>query len=167
MYYVSTRGQAPKLGFEDVLLAGLACDGGLYVPDAWPAFSTEEIAALAGLSYVDAAAHIIQPFVGDDVGADELAEILTDAYAAFSHPAVAPLIQIAPDRWILELFHGPTAAFKDVGARFLAACFERTHAEASRPLTVLVATSGDTGGAVAAVAPPQTTSAKLLLGLGF
>lgn len=147
MQYVSTRGQAPKLGFEDVLLAGLACDGGLYVPDAWPAFSAEEIAELAGLPYVDAAACVMQPFVNDDVSSDELAEILTDAYSAFSHPAVAPLIQIAPDQWILELFHGPTLAFKDFAMQVLARLMDRALRRRSKRVTIVGATSGDTGGA--------------------
>ncbi|MDH3580018.1 MAG: threonine synthase [Hyphomicrobiales bacterium] len=147
MHYVSTRGQAPKLGFEDVLLAGLACDGGLYVPDAWPAFGADEIAELAGMPYVDAAAHVIRPFVGDDIGPDELTEILTDAYATFTHPAIAPLVQIAPEGWILELFHGPTLAFKDFAMQVLARLMDRALVRRSKRATIVGATSGDTGGA--------------------
>ncbi len=147
LHYVSTRGNAPSLSFEEVLLAGLARDGGLYVPGEWPSLGTDEIAALAGLPYADAAARIISPFVGEDIGADELLELLRDAYAGFSHPAVAPLVQIAPDQWLLELFHGPTLAFKDVALQVLARLMSRALVRRSRRVTIVGATSGDTGGA--------------------
>jgi threonine synthase len=145
--YVSTRGDAPSLSFEEVLLAGLARDGGLYVPEAWPTFTGDEIAALAGLPYAQAAAYVLRPFVGDDIGDDELLGLLRDAYATFSHTTVAPLVQIAPNGWLLELFHGPTLAFKDIALQLLARLMDRALARRSQRVTIVGATSGDTGGA--------------------
>lgn len=147
MRYVSTRGNAPALEFEDVLLAGLARDGGLYVPESWPQFTAPEIAGLAGLPYAEAAARVIAPFTGDDIGETELLAILQEAYAGFSHTAVAPLVQLAPGRWLLELFHGPTLAFKDVALQVLARLMDRALARRRQRVTVVGATSGDTGGA--------------------
>jgi threonine synthase len=145
--YVSTRGAAPELGFEDVLLAGLARDGGLYVPAQWPSLSPAEIAAFAGQPYVDVAHRVISPFVGSDIPDGDLHAILTDAYATFRHPAVAPLVQVGPGDFILELFHGPTLAFKDVAMQVLARLMDRALARRGRTVTVVGATSGDTGGA--------------------
>ncbi|MCC2112574.1 MAG: threonine synthase, partial [Hyphomicrobiales bacterium] len=111
MRYVSTRGEAPVLGFCDVLLAGLARDGGLYVPETWPQLAPEQIAGLAGRPYADVAYEIIHPFIGGEIPDVELRAMIEEAYAQFRHPAVTPLVQLAPNHWMLELFHGPTLAF--------------------------------------------------------
>src|SRR5262245_57563968 len=114
MRYVSTRGEAPVLGFSDALLAGLGRDGGLYVPDDWPSLSASEIRALRGLSYPDLAIRLLAPFLGGEVDTATFERIVREAYGTFRHPAVCPLVQVGPNRFILELFHGPTLAFKDV-----------------------------------------------------
>ena len=114
MRYISTRGQAPALDFEGVLLAGLAADGGLYVPESWPALSVDDLRALRGLDYVETAFRVTWPFVEGAIAADDYRRILAESYATFDHAAVTPLVQIGPDLWTLELFHGPTLAFKDV-----------------------------------------------------
>jgi threonine synthase len=145
--YVSTRGEAPVLGFEDVLLTGLARDGGLYVPEAWPRLSPAEIAAMSGCSYEDVALRVMRPFIGAEIPEPELAEIIREAYASFSHRAVAPLVQTGPGHWILELFHGPTLAFKDVAMQVLARLMDRTLSRRGQRATIVGATSGDTGGA--------------------
>ncbi len=147
MQYISTRGASPALGFEAVALAGLAPDGGLYVPDAWPQFSRDEIAALAGLDYVETAVRVCRPFVAGALTDDELRGILARAYAGFSHAAVTPLVQLDHRHWLLELFHGPTLAFKDVAMQALGQIFELFLARQGRRLTVIGATSGDTGSA--------------------
>ena len=147
MKYVSTRGQAPALGFEDVLLTGLARDGGLYVPDVWPHLSADQIAALSGQSYEDVALTVMRPFIGGEIPDDALAAIIADAYGTFSHRAIAPLVQIAPNGWILELFHGPTLAFKDVAMQVLARLMDRALTRRATTATIVAATSGDTGGA--------------------
>ena len=147
MRYVSTRGNAPVLDFEDVTLAGLARDGGLYVPEAWPRFTESEIAALRGLSYVETAVRVCAPFVGDALGEAELRELATQAYGSFTHAAVAPLTQLDERHWLLELFPGPTLAFKDVALQLLGLLFERFLSRRSEHLTVIGATSGDTGSA--------------------
>ena len=147
MRYVSTRGSAPALDFREVTLAGLAGDGGLYVPARWPRWTAEEIAALAGLSYAETAARVLAPFVGDAVPAPELLALCEQAYGRFAHAAVTPLVQLDHDQWLLELFHGPTLAFKDVALQLLGLLFERFLAGSDRPLTVIGATSGDTGSA--------------------
>ncbi|MET0269078.1 MAG: threonine synthase [Sphingomonas sp.] len=147
MQYISTRGAAPVLDFENVTLAGLAADGGLYLPEAWPAFSRDEIAALAGLSYVDTAVAVMAPFVGDALTRDELRELCAAAYGRFNHAAVTPLVQLDARNWLLELFHGPTLAFKDVALQLLGLLFERFLSNRDTHLTVVGATSGDTGSA--------------------
>ena len=147
MRYVSTRGAAPILDFEEVTLAGLASDGGLYVPERWPTFSREEIGTLAGLSYVDTAVAVMAPFVGDALTAEELRALATQAYGRFAHEAVTPLVQLDRQHWLLELFHGPTLAFKDVALQLLGLLFERFLAQRDTHLTVIGATSGDTGSA--------------------
>lgn len=147
MIYVSTRGQAPALGFSDVLLAGLARDGGLYVPAEWPHFSAEALAALAGRPYDEIAFTLIRPFVGGDIVDSALRAMCAEAYATFRHPAVVPLIQTGPNEFILELFHGPTLAFKDVAMQLLARMMDHVLAERGRRATIVGATSGDTGGA--------------------
>jgi len=147
MRYVSTRGSAPSLDFEGVTLAGLANDGGLYVPDTWPTLSREEIAALAGLSYVDTAVAIMAPFVGESLSRDELRSLCNAAYSRFAHEAVTPLVQLDQRNWLLELFHGPTLAFKDVALQLLGLLFERFLTQSDTHLTIVGATSGDTGSA--------------------
>jgi threonine synthase len=147
MRYVSTRGAAPALDFEEVTLAGLASDGGLYVPEAWPVFSREEIAALAGLDYVETAVRVLTPFVGDSIDQAGLRSLCRQAYGRFAHAAVTPLVQLDQRNWLLELFHGPTLAFKDVALQLLGLLFERFLAPRDVHLTVIGATSGDTGSA--------------------
>jgi threonine synthase len=145
--YVSTRGEAPALLFEDALLAGLARDGGLYLPEAWPKLEASEIAALAGLDYADAAYLIMRPYLAGDPSLADLESVLEEAYGSFHHPAVAPLRQIAPNGWILELFHGPTLAFKDLAMQVVARLMNRALLRRGARATVIGATSGDTGAA--------------------
>jgi threonine synthase len=147
MEYVSTRGSAPALDFEGATLAGLASDGGLYVPRVWPRFSEAEIAAMAGLPYAELAARIMQPFVGDCLTSERLRELTTQAYGRFAHAAVTPLKQLDEQHWLLELFHGPTLAFKDVALQLLGLLFEEFLGRGGDPLTIVGATSGDTGSA--------------------
>ena len=147
MEYVSTRGSAPTLDFEGATLAGLASDGGLYVPREWPRFAPEEIAAMAGLPYAELAARVMQPFVGDSLTPDRLRELTHEAYARFAHAAVTPLKQFDEQHWVLELFHGPTLAFKDVALQLLGLLFEEFLSRSDRNLTIVGATSGDTGSA--------------------
>jgi threonine synthase len=145
--FVSTRGEAPPLSFEGALLAALAEDGGLYMPEAWPQLAPKEIAALAGLDYADAAFRVMQPYLDGDPCLNDLAAVLEEAYASFHHPAVAPLRQIAPNAFILELFHGPTLAFKDLAMQVLARLMNRALLRKGAHATVIGATSGDTGAA--------------------
>ena len=147
MRYVSTRGQAPSVGFVDALLGGLAPDGGLYAPQAWPTVPAEEIAAYATRPYAEVAADILGRFAGEEIAADVLRNLCAQAYASFTHAAVAPLTQLAPGRFLLELFHGPTLAFKDVAMQILARLYDHALAARARTLTIVCATSGDTGGA--------------------
>ncbi len=147
MLYVSTRGQAPALDFEAVTLAGLAQDGGLYVPEAWPTFTRAQISALAGLSYVDTAVAVLTPFVGDALSTEDLRGLCQQAYGRFAHAAVTPLVQLDERQWVLELSHGPTLAFKDVALQLLGLLFERFLSKRDTHLTVVGATSGDTGSA--------------------
>src|SRR6185312_15344791 len=144
--HISTRGDAPAIGFTDAMLAGLARDGGLYVPQAWPALSREAIAGLAGRSYADAAEAIVGP-LASDVPRGALRKAIDTAYAAFRHPAVCPLAQIGDNLFVLELFHGPTLAFKDVAMRLLAGLMDAALAERGERVTIVGATSGDTGSA--------------------
>ena len=145
--YVSTRGTAPALGFEDVMLTGLARDGGLYVPESWPRLAPSDIEALAGLPYAEIAARVMEPFVGSDIPQNEFSELVEQAYATFSHEAVTPLIEMGPDQWLLELFHGPTLAFKDIAMQLLARLMDRALQRRKARATIVGATSGDTGGA--------------------
>ncbi len=147
MRYISTRGAAPILDFRGATLSGLANDGGLYLPEAWPTLSRDAIAALAGLTYAQTAVEVMLPFVGDTLTRAELAELCETAYTRFSHAAVTPLVQIDHNQWLLELFHGPTLAFKDVALQLLGLLFERFLTGSDRHLTVIGATSGDTGSA--------------------
>jgi threonine synthase len=147
MDYVSTRGGAPALDFEGVTLAGLASDGGLYLPREWPHFSAGEIAALAGLPYSELAARVMAPFVGDSIAPERLLELSREAYSRFAHAAVTPLVQLDERNWLLELFHGPTLAFKDVALQLLGLLFEEFLSRRDERLTIVGATSGDTGSA--------------------
>jgi threonine synthase len=145
--YVSTRGEAPALGFEDVLLAGLARDGGLYVPQAWPVLSRETIAGFAGKPFHEVALAVMEPLTGGAIPRADLARMTRDAYATFGHPAVTPLVQIGSNRWVLELFHGPTLAFKDVAMQLVSRLMDHVLEKRGARATVVCATSGDTGGA--------------------
>jgi threonine synthase len=147
MKYISTRGNASNLNFEGVTLAGLASDGGLYVPDHWPRFSSAQIADMRGLSYVDLAVRIMAPFTAGSLSEEELHGLCLAAYGRFSHGAVTPLVQLDSQHWLLELFHGPTLAFKDVALQLLGQLFERFLAGSEKALTIVGATSGDTGSA--------------------
>jgi threonine synthase len=147
MRYVSTRGDAPALDFREVTLAGLAGDGGLYVPERWPTLSASEIGGLAGKSYVATAVAVCRPFLGDAISEADLERLLGEAYATFDHAAVTPLVQLDERHFLLELFHGPTLAFKDVALQVLGLLFEHFLAGDGRHLTVVGATSGDTGSA--------------------
>ena len=147
MQFVSTRGEAPALSFEGVLLAALARDGGLYVPEAWPRLDPDAIGSLAGLDYADAAYRIMRPYLEGDPCLGDLEPVLEEAYGSFHHPAVAPLRQIAPNTFILELFHGPTLAFKDLAMQVVARLMNRALIRKGAHATVIGATSGDTGAA--------------------
>ncbi len=147
MLYVSTRGEAPPLGFIDVTLAGLARDGGLYVPQSWPQLSPETIASFAGRDYAEVAVEVIRPFTGDQISVSDLSRIAREAYGTFRHPAVAPVSQLRSNLFQLELFHGPTLAFKDLAMQFLARLMDYALEQRGERVTIVVATSGDTGGA--------------------
>jgi threonine synthase len=145
--HVSTRGEAPALGFAEVMLAGLARDGGLYVPEAWPTLDRATIAGFAGRPYAEVALEVIRLFTGDSIAAADLARMLREAYGTFRHPAVVPLTQLDTNTFALELFHGPTLAFKDVAMQLLARLMDHALAARGERRTIVVATSGDTGGA--------------------
>ena len=145
--YISTRGEAPILGFEDALLAGLASDGGLYVPESWPRLSESMIAGFADKSFAEIAVAVLHPFMGDDVPPDRLAEMVNEAYAAFEHEAVTPLTDLGDGQYFLELYHGPTLAFKDVAMQLLARLMDDALGRRGDRATIIGATSGDTGGA--------------------
>ena len=147
MRFISTRGEAPDVGFIDALMAGVAPDGGLYTPKAWPALSADEIAAFSGASYAAVAADILGRFAGDEIAPAVMRDLCEKAYAGFTHPAVAPLRQLAPGRFLLELFHGPTLAFKDLAMQVLARLYDHALAARGQAMTIVCATSGDTGGA--------------------
>ncbi|MEP6390468.1 MAG: threonine synthase [Halioglobus sp.] len=147
MRYISTRGQAPALNFEEVLLTGLATDGGLYVPETLPTFSAQEIEGMATLNYSQLAHKIILPFVGDCIPSDDLAGIIDDTYAEFRHGAIAPLIQVDANQWVLELFHGPTLAFKDFALQLLGRLLDYVLEREHKKVAIMGATSGDTGSA--------------------
>ena len=148
MRYTSTRGNAPALDFEAVTLAGLASDGGLYLPESWPQFTQDEIAGMAGLSYVETAVRVMLPFVGDSMDEATLRRLCEQAYhGRFAHAAVTPLVQLDHRNWLLELFHGPTLAFKDVALQLLGLLFEHFLTGRDEHVTIIGATSGDTGSA--------------------
>lgn len=147
MKYISTRGQAPALSFGDVLLAGLASDGGLYVPEQLPKYSTEEIASWASLSYQELAFKVMWPFVEGEIPAEEFKRMIDEAYAGFNHSAVAPMVQTDNNEWVLELFRGPTLAFKDFALQLLGRLMDYVLGQRGEKLVILGATSGDTGSA--------------------
>lgn len=147
MRYISTRGHAPILGFEEATLTGLASDGGLYVPETWPALAAAEIEALSGLSFAETAVRILEPFVAGSMTHADLTSLCEMAWSQFTHPAVIPVLQLDQRQYLLELFHGPTLAFKDVALQFLGLLFERFLAKGDQHLTIVGATSGDTGSA--------------------
>ena len=147
MRYVSTRGQAPVLNFGDAMLTGLARDGGLYVPETVPQLSSDEIAALAGQSYEEVAYRVMKPFVSETFTEDELRGAIKRAYAGFGHTARAPMVQLAPNHFLLELFHGPTLAFKDFAMQVIGQLFQIELEKRDRKITIVGATSGDTGSA--------------------
>jgi threonine synthase len=145
--YISTRGEVPQLGFCDVMLTGLARDGGLYVPETWPTLSPETIASFFGRPYWEVAVDVIRPFTGSEISDADLGRMANEAYATFRHPAVVPLRQMAPHLFALELFHGPTLAFKDVAMQLISRLMDHVLASRGQRTTIVVATSGDTGGA--------------------
>ena len=147
MKYTSTRGEAPILGFSDVLLAGLARDGGLYLPIQWPQLSAAEIRDLHGLDYPTLATRLLHPFTGGEISEPVFARLVQEAYATFRHDAVCPLVQTGPGTFVLELFHGPTLAFKDVAMQLIARLMDHVLTERGERATIVGATSGDTGGA--------------------
>ena len=147
MKYISTRSGAPDLAFDDVLLAGLARDGGLYVPESWPQFFDYDVRDLRGLSYQELAIRIMLPFLGGTIPEDDFAEMVNDAYAQFDHPAIAPMKQLGDDMWIAELFHGPTLAFKDYPLQVVGRLFDYVLRKRGERVTIVGATSGDTGSA--------------------
>lgn len=147
MKYISTRGDATPLSFEEVVLTGLAPDGGLYVPETLPTFSQEEIASWAGLSYQDLAFKVITPFVDGAIPDADLKKIIDDSYATFRHDAIAPMVQTGHNEWILELFQGPTLAFKDFALQFLGNLLDYILKKRDQKVVVMGATSGDTGSA--------------------
>ncbi|WP_112308877.1 threonine synthase [Pseudogemmobacter bohemicus] len=147
MRYISTRGQAPVLGFGEAMMTGLARDGGLYVPEKVPHFTKQGIAALRGLSYEDLAFHVMKPFIGDFFRDDEFRSLLAKAYAGFGHNARAPLVQLGPNHFLMELFHGPTLAFKDFAMQIIGQMMQAALARTGERITIVGATSGDTGSA--------------------
>ncbi|WP_106479007.1 threonine synthase [Phytohalomonas tamaricis] len=147
MRYISTRGQAPALNFEDVVLTGLASDGGLYVPETVPQFSKDEIAAMAGLPYTEIAFRVMKPFVGGEIDDATFRQLIDDTYATFKHDAVVPVKQLAHNHYLLELFHGPTLAFKDVALQLLGRLLDHFLKKRDEKAVIMGATSGDTGSA--------------------
>ncbi|MEZ5934712.1 MAG: threonine synthase [Alphaproteobacteria bacterium] len=147
MRYLSTRGRVEPASFEEVLFAGLAGDGGLFVPESWPAFDRERLAALQGASYQEVAAFVLAPFVDGALSEEQLRKLIDDAYSSFRHQAVAPVKQLAAGEWLMELFHGPTLAFKDVALQLLGGLFEFFLDKRGQGITIVGATSGDTGSA--------------------
>lgn len=147
MRYVSTRSQTPSLGFEEVIVTGLAGDGGLFVPESWPVLSGSDWRALRGRPYAQVALEVMWPFVDGAMPREQFAQMIKDAYAAFSHKAVVPLSQLDANMWLLELYHGPTLAFKDVAMQLLARLMDWALERSDSTASVVAATSGDTGGA--------------------
>ncbi len=149
MRYISTRGEAPALGFAEAMLAGLARDGGLYVPESFPRLEPQTLLAFAGRPYAEVAVEVARHFIGDSINESDLARMAREAYGTFRHPAVAPIVQLGTNTFALELFHGPTLAFKDLAMQLLARLMDHVLAARGEHRTIVVATSGDTGGAAA------------------
>ncbi len=147
MKYISTRGAAPMLAFGDVLLTGLARDGGLYLPESWPMVPADEIRAMRGLGYAEIAARVMRPFVAGAIDEADFEAMVADAYSGFGHPAVAPLKELASDHWVMELFHGPTLSFKDYALQLVGRLFDHVLTKRGQRITIVGATSGDTGSA--------------------
>ncbi len=147
MKYVSTRGEAPVLGFDDVLLAGLATDGGLYVPETWPALAATDLKRMKGMRYEEAAFKIMRPFIEGAIPDEDLFHIIENAYAGFDTDTPAPMRDLGDGLWLMELFHGPTLAFKDVAMQFLGGVFDHVLSQRGERVTIIGATSGDTGSA--------------------
>lgn len=147
MRYISTRGRAMPIGFNEALLSGLASDGGLFMPERWPTLRADQRSMVSKLEFAEVASIILSPFVDGEIASDDLLQMARDAYASFEHPQVTPLVQISDTDWILELFHGPTLAFKDVAMQFLAKLYGHVLRETGQHKTIIGATSGDTGGA--------------------
>jgi threonine synthase len=147
MRYISTRGQAPVRDFAGVLLAGLAEDGGLYVPATWPVFAAADWRGMRGMPYPQLVAQVMQPFVGESISFATLQTLCREAYAGFDHPAIAPLVQLDTSLWAQELFHGPTLAFKDMAMQLLGRLFDHVLTARNERVTIVGATSGDTGSA--------------------
>ena len=147
MKYVSTRGQAPTLPFDEVLLTGLARDGGLYLPTTWPKFSNADLKHFSTLTYAELAIQIMTPFIGKVLSHDDVSKMVKDTYRHFQHPSVAPLKQLDQNHWLLELFHGPTLAFKDYPLQLVGRLFDYVLRKKGQKVTILGATSGDTGSA--------------------
>jgi len=147
VHYVSTRGEAPRLGFDDILLAGLASDGGLYLPEAWPTLTAGQLGRFAGRPYPEVAAEVMRPFLAGSCAAATLDELTARAYASSARAGTCPLVQVDEGTWLLELFHGPTLAFKDVALQLLGELFEHVLAARGERITIVGATSGDTGSA--------------------
>ena len=147
MKYISTRGNAPVLNFEEAMLTGLARDGGLYVPETIPMMKHPDIVALAGLPYEEIALRVMQPFVGDSFSNEDLGDAIQTAYSGFGHAARAPLVQLGPNHHLLELFHGPTLAFKDFAMQLIGQLFQKALRRHNKQVTIVGATSGDTGSA--------------------
>ena len=157
MRYISTRGQAPALAFDDVLLAGLARDGGLYVPEAWPRLAMAELKALRGLGYGDLARRVMLPFLGGTIAEADFARLVGEAYAGFDDKAVVPLKELAQGEWLMELFHGPTLAFKDIALQLVGRLFDHVLKRRGERITIVGATSGDTGSAAIEACKERTT----------
>ena len=147
MHYISTRGEAPALAFDDVLLTGLARDGGLYVPESWPQFSVTDLEAMRAFSYSDLACRIMTPFLGGTIPEEDFAEMVAEAYASFESEDVVPMVDMGDGQWLMELFHGPTLAFKDVALQLLGRLFDYVLQKRGERVTIVGATSGDTGSA--------------------
>ena len=147
MRYISSRGTAPALAFDDVLLAGLARDGGLYLPETWPSLTPADMAALEGLSYSETAVRVMSPYLGDSIEENDFAALVAESYCGFNHSSVAPLKQLEGNLWLLELFHGPTLAFKDYALQLVGRLFDHVLRKRGQRITIAAATSGDTGSA--------------------
>ncbi|WP_353473827.1 threonine synthase [Salipiger sp. H15] len=147
MRYISTRGKAPALSFEEAMLSGLARDGGLYVPETVPVMTPGDIRALSGLSYEETAFRVMRPFVAGSFSDETFGDLISKAYAGFGHNARAPMVQLAPNHFLLELFHGPTLAFKDFAMQLIGQLFQEALTRRGERVTIVGATSGDTGSA--------------------